>query len=124
MSRKLDFEKDNLIDIDNLTKEFRNLPATLYGYAEIKAEAKENSDLKKAEYKELKAKKYLEIKSREGKITEANVDAQIETDEEVKKSLREYLSAVRDQETIEGYVESMRAKKDMLIQLGADARKE
>lgn len=124
MSKELNFEKDNTIDVANLSKEFRNLPPLIYRYSEIKAEAEENASLKKAEYKELQAKKYLEIRSKEGKITEATVSAMIENDEEVKKALRDYLSATRDLDTLQGYLESLRAKKDMLIQLGADARKE
>lgn len=124
MSKKLDFEKDNTIEVENLQKEFRNFPPTIYRYREIEAEADETASLKKAEYKELQSKKYLEFRSKEGKITEATLAAMIETDEEVKKAHREYLSALRDLETLKGYVESLRAKKDMLIQLGADARKE
>lgn len=124
MSKELNFEKDNTIDVAALSKEFRNFPPTLYRYCEIKAEAKETAELKKAEYEELRSAKYIEIKSKEGKVTEANVSAMIEVDPDVKKAYRELLSAKRDLETIEGYVESLRAKKDMLIQLGADARKE
>lgn len=124
MSKELDFDKDNTIDVANLQKEFRNFPPTLYRYSEIKAEAEEAYDLKKAEYEEKRAETYIAIKQREGKITEANLDAMIETDGDVKKALREMLSAKKDLETIKGYVESLRAKKDMLIQLGADARKE
>lgn len=124
MSKELNFEKDNTIDVANLPKEFRNLPPLIYRYSEIKAEAEETYDLKKAEHDELRSKKYLEIRSREGKITEATLEATIDTDEEVKKALRDMLSAKRDLETLKGYLESLRAKKDMLIQLGADARKE
>lgn len=124
MSKELNFEKDNTIDVASLQKEFRNFPPTLYRYSEIKAEAEETYDIKKAEYEELRSEKYIAIKSKEGKVTEANLSAMIEVDPDVKKALREMLAAKRDLETIKGYVESLRAKKDMLIQLGADSRKE
>ena len=124
MAKELDFEKDNTIDVASLQKEFRNLPPILYRYAEIKAESEHAYDIKKAEYEELRSAKYIEIKSKEGKVTEANVSAMIEVDAEVKKALRDMLEAKRDLETLKGYLESLRAKKDMLIQLGADARKE
>lgn len=124
MSKELNFEKDNTIDVANLQKEFRNLPPSLYRYAEIKAEAEHDYDIAKAEYEELRSEKYIEIKSKEGKVTEANLSAMIEVDKDVKAALRNMLEKKRDVETLKGYVESLRAKKDMLIQLGADARKE
>lgn len=124
MARELDIDKDNTIDTDNLTKEFRNFPPTIYGYSEIEAKAAEDLGIKKAEYEELRSAKYLEFRQKEGKITEATLNAMLETDPEVKKALRDMLASKRDLETLKGYVESLRAKKDMLIQLGADARKE
>lgn len=124
MSKELDFEKDNTIAVDNLSKEFRNFPPTLFRYCEIVAEAEEAYGLAKAVYKETQSEKYIELKSKEGKITEANLSAMVEVDPDVKKALRNMLSCKKDLETLQGYVESMRAKKDMLIQLGADARKE
>lgn len=124
MSKKLDFDKDNTIDVADLTKEFRNFPPTIYRYAEIEAEAEETYGIKKAEHEELRSAKYLEFRQKEGKITEATLEAMLDTDAEVKAAQREMLSAKRDLETLKGYLESLRAKKDMLIQLGADARKE
>ena len=124
MSKKLNYERDNTIDPSNLSNEFRTMPSTLYGYREIQAEAGEAYDLKKAALKELRSQKYLEFRQREGKVTEANLDAMLDTDPEIQKALREMLSAKKDLETLDGYVESLRVKKDMLIQMGADARKE
>ncbi len=124
MAKELNFEKDNEIDIDNLTKEFRSLPSILYGYREIEAKASEDFDLRKAEFKELRSAKYLEFRSREGKITESTLEAMLDTDPQIKEALRTMLSTKRDLETIRGYSESICFKKDMLIQIGADARKE
>jgi hypothetical protein len=124
MSKQLDFEKDNTIDVANLQKEFRNLPPNIYRYSEIKAEADETHSIKKAQYEELKSKLYLEFRSREGKITENTLAAMIESDESVKAAQLEMFAAKRDLDTLKGYLDSLQAKKDMLIQLGADARKE
>lgn len=124
MSRKLDFEKDNQIDVTDLNEEFRVFPSVIYGYRDIEAQAQEAYDLKKLELKELRSAKNLEIRSREGKVTESTVEAMLDSDPDVKKAVRDMLSVKRDLETLNGYVESVRAKKDCLIQLSANLRKE
>lgn len=124
MARELDFEKDNSIDVTNLDEEFRVLPSVYFGYRELSANASDTYETLKAEYKELRSAKYLEFRSREGKITESTLEAMLDTDAAVKDAHRAMLGAKRDYETIEGYVDSMEFKKDCLISLGANARKE
>ena len=124
MSKELDPEIDNTIDTSDLSTEFKNLPPTMYGYRVELASAEHGYDLAKATYEELRSAKYLEIRSREGKVTEATVEATLDIDPEIKAAKRKMLEAKRDMETVDGFMESLRAKKDMLIQLGADARKE
>ena len=58
------------------------------------------------------------------KHTEKSMEAEIDTDPVVLEVQRRLIEAEHKSETILGAVESMRAKKDMLMQLGADARKE
>ena len=123
-TRELDLDNDNTIDVTNLSEELRVLPSIMFGYREILAKAEEESAIKKAEYEELCAAKYLEIRAKEGKITESTLEAMIEVDLEVKAAKRAMLEAQRDYKTLDGYMESMRAKKDSLIQLSADQRKE
>lgn len=124
MSKLLDLEKDKEIDPANLHEEFRAFPSTLYSWLEAKASAEQEYDLSKAVYEEAKSLKYLELKESGEKLTENHLSARIEADEVIKKCLRNVFTAKRDLETFKNYVESLRAKKDMLIQLGSDRRKE
>jgi hypothetical protein len=124
MSKELNFEKDNEIDVTDLSTEFRVLPSIFYGYSEIEAKADEDYSLRKAEYEELRAAKYLAIKSKEGKITETAIDAMLDIDLQIQASKRVMFDAKRDLKTLSGYVESIRFKKDCLISLGANQRKE
>lgn len=124
MAIQLDFERDNDTDIDNLREEFVRIAPLIYSYSETKARADEAHSIAKAVYEELEATKYLEFRSKEGKITEKTLEAMVATDPDVMKAQRAMFSAKRDYDTIKGYVDSLHAKKDMLIQLGADARKE
>lgn len=119
-----DFDIDNEIDVANLQDEFRNFPSILFHYAELKANVEREHDLNKANYEESKARVYLEIKGSVEKITEKHLDATIINSEVVKDAKQTMLTAKRDLDTLKNYVESLRAKKDMLIQLGADMRKE
>ena len=100
----LQFSADAQIDITDLQKEFRVFPSTLFAYNEAKA--------------------LIKIKSGETKVTEKHADALVMIDPVVKAAFLHMLDMKRNLETFKNYVESLRAKKDMLIQLGADARKE
>ncbi len=120
----LNLSVDNKIDTSNLEQEFRVFPSTLYAYCEVKSSAQEIHDRLKSKLEEMEATVYIEIKSSPEKATEAHVAAKILLDPRVKGLRDEVMSANRDLETAKNYVESLRAKKDMLIQLGADARKE
>ena len=120
----LDPTTDNAIDVADLKTEFQVLPPTLFRYSEQKAEAEREHDLAKGQYEEIRSQVYIEIKKGTEKVTEKHLEALIETDSRVRAAFVTMIDAKRDLETMKGYVESLRAKKDMLIQLGADARKE
>lgn len=123
-SRLLQFNVDARIDITNLQKEFLNYPSDLFAYNEAKAAAEALFDKAKAAHEEAEAESYIRVKSGETKVTEKHAEALVLLDPLVKAAFLHMLDVRRDFETIKNYVESMRAKKDCLIQLGADSRKE
>lgn len=116
--------QDLQINVANLPDEYEKFPSVLYAYAEAKSSASEIFDRMKAELKDIEASVYIEIKSGPEKVTEKNLEALVQVDPRVKTSRQALFKAERDLETCKNYVESLRAKKDMLIQLGADSRKE
>jgi len=115
---------DNRIQVENLQDEFREFSSTLFSYLEEKANAESLYDYQKSKYEEVRSEVYLEKKSSGEKISEKHIESMIETDARVKEQRVKMLMAKRDMDTIKNYVESLRSKKDMLIQLGADQRKE
>jgi hypothetical protein len=124
MAIKLDPDVDLETDVDELQREFKRMAPLIHAWSEVKAASEEAYEISAAEHKELRAQTYLDLRAREGKITEATLAASIDVDPAVKKSLRNMLEKKKDFETLRGFVEGLRAKKDMLVQLGADARKE
>lgn len=122
---KLNPELDLEINVKDLTSEFKKLSLLLYRYYESKADAEREFDRAKATLEEIKAYVYTSLKSDPNKKhTEKSVEAEIEANEDVRRVHDLMLDTKRDLATWIGAVESMKAKKDMLIQLGADARKE
>jgi hypothetical protein len=124
MAIKLDPDKDLETDVNELQREFKRMAPLMNGWSEVRANAEEAVEIAEAELKELRSEKYIEIKSKEAKVTEAHVSAQLDVDPDIKKAVRNVITLRKDYETIKGFVESLRFKKDMLVQLGADARKE
>jgi hypothetical protein len=121
---ELNPDTDNMIDATDLGTEFREFPPKLFRYSEKKSDAERDHDLAKNRYEEVRAQVYLEIKRGGEKVTEKHLDALIEVDVRVQGAFVTMVQAKRDLETLKNFVDSLRAKKDMLIQLGADARKE
>lgn len=121
---KLDPEVDLEIDVNDLTSEFKKLSLSLFRYYKLKAEAERTYDINKATLKEVRARVYKQIKEGGVKHTEKSFEAEIDSNEDVLNIQNLVIDSNRDLNTWYGAVESMKAKKDMLIQLGADARKE
>lgn len=122
---ELNPEVDLSIDINNLTVEFKDFSLRLYRYSQYRAKIDTQRDIAKALFKETKAVVYKRIKSDpKNKHTEKSLEAEIDTDPEVMDAQRKLIRAEHDSSTWSGAVDSMKAKKDMLMQLGADARKE
>jgi hypothetical protein len=122
---ELNPEVDLLVNVDTLTTEFKNLSLTLYRYYKHKAQVEAHRDMAKAMLKETKALAYKRIKADVSvKHTEKSMEAEIDTDPNVMAAQQKLIRAEHDASTWGGAVDSMKAKKDMLIQLGADSRKE
>ncbi len=118
-------EEDLKINVSNLGEEFRRFSLVLYRYSQHRAKIDSMRDLAKAKLKEIRAETRKRIKlDKTEKWTENSLEAEIDTDPAVMDAQRSFIRAEHDASTWSGAVESMRAKKDCLIQLGADARKE
>lgn len=122
---KLDIDKNHKIDAANLPFEFRHMPVILFHYGQAKAEAQYHCDLAQARYKEMEDRLYCQFKSdKDNKCTDKQAEALAKSDPQVIELKNTYFSIKKDVGTLVAYLECLRAKKDMLIQLGADARKE
>lgn len=116
--------EDLAIDARDLTSEFKKLSLLLFRYYEKKADIERELDLAKQALDEIRSIKYKEYKNGPTKLSEAGVEASIDSDPEVKIFHLKMLDAKRDYGTWVGAVESLKAKKDMIIQMGSDRRKE
>jgi hypothetical protein len=121
---KLNPEKDLDIDVTDLTSEFKKMSLLLFRYYEKKADAEREYDKLKQTNEEIRARVYRDLRTSGEKHTEKSLEAAIDCNDDVLKIHDMMLDAKRDLATWVGAVESLKAKRDMLIQLGADARKE
>lgn len=121
---KLNPEKDLEIDVSDLTSEFKKLSLLLFRYSKQKAESEREHDSLKATLKELRARVYKEVRASGDKHTEKSLEAEIDTNDDVIRVQQLVIDAYADYNTWQGAVDSMKAKKDCLIQLGADSRVE
>lgn len=121
---KLDPLKDLEVDVKDLTSEFKKLSLLLFRYYVEKADAEREYDRIKSTLKEIRASVYKQLKTSGEKHTEKSLEAEIDTNADVIKVQDLLLDAGRNLATWIGAVDSMKAKKDCLIQLGADRRAE
>jgi hypothetical protein len=122
---ELNPEVDLDIDTENLTSEIKRLSLVLYRYYKYKAQVETKRDVAKAKLREVKANSYKRIKSDTFvKHTEKSLEAEIDTDPYVIEAQMVLIRAEHDASTWFGAVDSMKAKKDMLVQLNSDRRKE
>lgn len=118
-------EVDLAINAADLTAEFKALSLKLFRYWLQKAEAERAHDMAKANLEETKAMVYKTIKADTSvKHTEKSLEAEIDTHPAVTAAKKMVVEAKHVANTWVGAVESMKAKKDMIIQLGSDRRKE
>lgn len=122
---ELNPDVDLSIDVANLSSEFRTFSTTLYRYCQYRAKVDTQLDVAKAKLREIRALAYKRIKSDTSiKHTEKSMEAELDTDPTVIEAQMKVIRAEHDSSTWAGAVDSMRAKKDCLIQLGSDRRKE
>lgn len=122
---ELNPETDLSIDVANLTSEFKSFPITMYRYSQYRAKIEAQRDMAKAKLKEVRATVYKRVKNdTSAKHTQSSLEAEIDTDPTVIDAQMKLIRAEHDATTWAGAVESMRSKKDVLIQLGSDRRKE
>ena len=122
---ELNPETDLSIDVANLSSEFKVFPLKFYRYCQYKAQVELKRDVAKAKLKEARAVTYKRIKGdTTKKWTENSMEAEIDTDPVVLAAQLTFMRAEHDATTWCGAVDSMKAKKDVLIQLGSDRRKE
>lgn len=122
---QLNPDTDLSIDIHNLASEFREFPLLLYRYSQHRAKIETQRDIAKAKLKEVRAIAYKKVKSNTlEKHTQSSLEAEVDTDPSVMEAQMKFIRAEHDATTWSGAVESMRAKKDVLVQLGADQRKD
>ena len=120
-----DITENHKTKIAYLSDEFRNIPVYLFHYGEAKVRAQYALDLAKAQYERLVDEKYCQLKADTVvKHTDPQAKAASKLDPQVIVAQNEMFSIKKDVGILIAYLESLRAKKDMLIQLGADARKE
>lgn len=122
---ELNPDKDLAINVADLTTEFREFPIVMYRYSQARADADTRRDLMKAKLKETKALVYRMIKTDTSvKHTAQSMEMEIDLHPSVIEANIKFVQAEHDASTWAGAVESMRSKKDVLIQLGSDRRKE
>ena len=122
---ELNPDKDLSVDVANLTEEFRVFPLVMFRYSQHRAKVETQRDMAKAKLKEVRAIVYKRVKSdTSAKHTQSSLEAEVDTDPTVIDAHMKLIRAEHDATTWAGALESMRAKKDCLIQLGSDRRKE
>ena len=117
-------EKDIVIDIHDLSKEFRTIGPKIYRYTKAKCEAQEELDLLEYDLDIVKAHIIMDLSKEKRTYKESEKKAIITANSEVIDLVEQIARAKKDVDTLKGYIEGLKANKDMLIQLGADQRKE
>lgn len=121
-----DIKKDVSINHDQLDSELTELPSLLWHYGELEAVAHTEALRKKADSDQAHASAYKRLKSlaRKEKATEAQVSAEVELDPEYIRYVSKWIDAEGNARRLKAVVESLRAKRDALVQLGANHRQQ
>lgn len=120
-------DRDPCVDVsiqEDLDSELIKLPGLLYYYGSVEAGAYELALTAKTDMEHAHATAYKRMKelSRVDKVTEAQVNAQVELDPEYRRYVAKWIEAEGKARRMKAILESLRAKKDALIQLGANQR--
>lgn len=120
---KLDIK--SIIEITNdLDTEFRKQGAYQAWVGSLYAEAKTIVRHLKAELEALEANVKLDIRNSPERVTVDEVSARVAIHSKVKIKQENLIDAQHKEELLKAFVFALEAKKEMLIQLGANARHE
>lgn len=112
-----------------IQEEYANLPAMIHRWLTLLAHAEEQHLLAKLDLKEWEAKERLkirevaELKGTKPPTVDA-IDAHIEAHEKYRQLSMAIIKTEHDRDEVFATVEALRAKKEMLISLGATMRQE
>lgn len=118
------------IDEDNLNGEYTRVASDLAYWAKKHGEAELNYLAAKATIKRCegvayeRARSLLEADASVAKVTEAKVEARAQQNADLEAAHSRFAQAAAWRKTVEGYADAVKTKRDMLISLGADLRKE
>jgi len=117
------------IDVSNLTREMSDIPSALAVAHDALASASARTIMAKAERDATRARISLAVRQRlqldkSTRVTEAMLDDHVAIDPTVQKSISDYARAELEEGRARGVCEALRAKRDMLMMLGARVRPE
>lgn len=109
---------------ENLDQELVNLPGLLWHYGDLEAAAYQKALEAKADLEQAHAAAYKVRKehARKDRVTEAHIEAEIELDPTYRRYVAAHAVAEGNARRMKALVESLRAKRDALVQLGANHR--
>lgn len=111
---------------DDLDGELSKLPRLIWHYGDLEAAAYQLALEAKAHMEQAHATAYKAHKelARKEKVTEAQVSAEVELDPAYRSYVQKWVEAEGNARRLKALMESLRAKKDALIQLSANRRNE
>jgi hypothetical protein len=112
------------IDNNQLNEEFIRLPSDLSYFSNLYAEACDASARAKLLKEMAEAAVVQELRSTNDKINVDMVKALVTLDETVEASRRNLITAETNEVRLKGVCDAIRAKKDMLVSIGANIRAE
>lgn len=122
------YTSDASIDANNLSEEFANQASTFGHYGAMVAAALKQQGAKELMLEIVRAKLDKAVRDAaadEGKkITEVAIENEIIRNTEYVNAKKELIEAKSIYKMLDLFVEGMRQRKDMLVQMGADAREE
>ena len=122
MTTQRDIESDARIDTANLEAEFCDLPASLAYFNEVYADAFRVYLMARETRKRVEANAAQGARIANPKATVGAIDATVDLDPEVYTARAQEIAAESDKIRQFGRVDALRAKKEMLISLGAHIR--
>lgn len=122
MTNPHDIEADARIDTFDLEGEYTRLPADLAYHNEVFADAYQTYLLAKETRKQVEANAAQGARIANPKATVGAIDAVVDLDEDVHNARMQEIAAEADKIRQFGRVDALRAKKEMLISLGAHIR--